>query len=386
MKNILKYIGVGIIIFIIGGLGGLLMDYMIFSKVITHPVWSEYPLIKALDNRVKVIKNTEKIVVENNESIADIANRASTTVTYVEVVRANGERVSGNGIVISSDGVVATTIGDIDETDAVHIKLSDNSIYTVSSFFNDSYTGITFLKINATDLATISFANSDEARSGKQLIGIMQSRMKNGAYFASGGLIGNAYNKSIMSPISDHLQGTLKIDLSESVFEMSVGAPVVDYHGNMIGLIAKKNVTDMISGVVVDTEYYAIAANDVYKAFEDYLHNENDEKAQQHLLLGVDYEMISSMDVYIDQLTVDSGAKIIGPKADATYQQKTLFNNTLAARSGLLGGDIVVMVDTSVVDVKHNLSRLMHDARGKNVTLKVMRNGELVSIDIRLSK
>ncbi len=382
MKKILYYSGIALFVFIIGGAGGLFVDYVIFSKVTTHPVWSEYGIIKALDNRVKVIKNTEKIVVEEHESIADIANRASTTVVYVEVVHADASRVSGNGVVVSSDGVVATTVGGIDQEDTVYVRLSDNTIHTAQSFFTDPYTGITFLTVDVNDLATISFANSDDARSGKQLISIMQSRVGNDMYFASGGLVGHAHDTSIAAPKSNHLQGVLKVDFSDSVFEMGIGSPVVDYHGNMIGVIAKKESVNTGNPVVMDTEYYAIAANDVYKAFEDFLRSVHNKEPQKHVLLGVDYDMISSMDVYTDTLSVDSGAKIVA--LDATYQQKAAFHNTLAARSGLRVDDIVIMVGTQVVDSTHNLSRLLHDAEGNQVVLQVMRGEKLVPITVRV--
>ena len=382
MKKILKYIGIGVIIFIIGGMGGLLVDYMIFSKVITHPVWSEYPLIKALDNRVKVVKSTEKIIVENHESIADIASRTSTAVVYVEVVHAEGSKDFGNGVVIGSDGVLATTLDVDQEGDLVYVRLSDSTVHTADVLYSDFYTGITFLKVNAADLATISFANSDEARSGKRLIGIIQSRTDNGVYFASGGLIGNAYDMSIASPTSDHLQGVLKIDFSNSVFDMSVGAPAVDYHGNMVGLVAKKDVLDEL-GNIVETQHYAIAANDVYKAFEDLLQSENNDNDNNQMFLGVNYEMINGMDVHIEELGIDSGAKITLP---ATYQDRTVFASTLAAQSGLQGGDIVIMVDNDVVDTRNNLSRLMHKAGVKDVVLKVMREDQLVSIDVKKSE
>lgn len=376
MKKTIKYIGIGALIFVVGGLGGLLVDYVIFSKMVTHPVWSQNPIVKAFDSRVEVIKTIEKVVVQDNESIADIAGRAATTVVYVESVSAEGVMTSGNGAVIGSDGVIVTTAAIVPEVSKnIYIKLADNTVHDAELVFVDEYMDIVFLRIKAQDLATIPFANSDDARSGKRLISIMQSRIDNGVYFASGGLIGNAYAFSVAHPVSDHLQGVLKVDFSESVLASSVGAPVVDYHGNMVGLVSEKKSV----GEVVQSEHYAVAANDIYKAFEAFLRAEHEEDVSVLGLLGVDYAIVSGIDVHSEELGVDSGALIDTP---VTYQERIVFNNSLAGRSGLRGGDIVVTVNSDVVDAKNNLSRLMHKNAGKDVALKVLRGDSLITVDV----
>jgi S1-C subfamily serine protease len=378
MKKLLSYIGLGVIIFVVGALGGLLADYVIFSKVITHPIWSQHPIIKAFDNRVKVIKNTEKIIVENNESIADIASRASTSVVYVEAQDVQGV-ISGNGVIIGSDGVIATTI-DIDPTNVndIIVKLSDHSVHTVQSHYTDAYSGITFLKIDKQDLATVPFANSDDARSGKRLVGIMQSPVENDVFFASVGFLGHAHDFSTASPTSDHLQGVLFLDLSPQATSIGVGAPVLDYQGNMVGIIDHKRRSDVLENIVNDS-VFAIASNDVHRAFEDFLNIQNTQKESARVLLGVNYEMISGIDVQREKLDISSGARILAP---TTYEERVIFRQTRAAQVGILENDIVIMVNNTVVDTQQNLSRLMHDAGESDIMLKVMRGDQLLTIDI----
>lgn len=376
MKKVFKYGGLVLVIFIVGGIGGVLAEYIIFTKVTTNPVWSQNPFIKSFDNRVEVIKTTEKVIIEDNESIADIASRAATTAVYVESVSPEGVKIGGNGVIVGSDGIIATASTLVSsEGGTTYVKLGDNRVLTAESVYVDVYAGIAFLTIDAQDLATIPFANSDDARSGKRIISIMQSRVDNGVYFASGGLIGNAYAFSTDVPTSDHLQGVLKIDFSEDVLNSSVGAPVVDYRGNMIGLIAQKNdVNDDES-----PKYYALAANDVYHSFELFLQSKTQEASTRENLLGVNYNIISDVDVHADELGVDSGALIAVP---VTYQERVAFGSTLAGRSGLQGGDVVVGVNNDVVDAQNNLSRLMHKNVGQEVSLKVLRGTDLLTITL----
>jgi len=376
MKKTTKIIGIGLIIFIIGGLGGLFFDYIIFSKVIANPVWSQNTIIKALDNRVKVIKTTEKIIVADNESTADIASRAATTVAYIESVNTNlGMTTTGNGVVVSSDGVIVTTTAVVPVGSTVqYVKLSSDAIYDVTDMYVDEYSDIVFLRINAENLATIPFANSDDARSGKRLISIARTRTDDDARFALGGFLGHDYTLSIAQPMSDFLQGVLSVDFSDTVLHKSVGSPVVDFQGNMVGLISYKEGADM-----VQKEFYAVAANDVYQSFENFLRVNNDTKVN-NILLGINYHIINSLDVHIDDINITNGVVIDIPQA---YAEQKVFASTLAAQNGLRGGDIIVMVNNEIVDAENNLSRLMHDNEDtSSIALKVLRDDELLTVDV----
>ncbi|MEA3322650.1 MAG: trypsin-like peptidase domain-containing protein [Patescibacteria group bacterium] len=378
MKKTFKFIGIGLLIFIIGGLGGVFLNYMLISRVVADPDLSQNPIIKALDQRVQIIKSTEKIIVAETESIADIASRASTTVVYIESVDAQNIVTSGNGIVISSDGVIATTTSVVPKNNIVqYVKLSDGTVYDVAETNVDEYTGIVFLRIDASDLATIAFANSDDARSGKRLIAISRTREDNDAQFALGGFLGRERVFNIALPMSDFLQGVLVMDLSQTALRHSVGAPAVDFQGNMVGLISYK-IED--SGGEKQKNYYAIAANDVYRAFEDLLQSKETDVMTQNVL-GVNYQMINPLNVHINDMNITDGAIIDTPK---TYTQQKIFANSQAARSGLGGGDVVVMVNNETVDMKNNLSRLMHKYRNskEKIVLKVLRGDELLTIDV----
>ncbi len=377
MKKTFLIIAIIFLIFIIGGLGGLFFDYLIFSRVMAHPVWSQNPLVKALDNRVRVIKNTEKVVVAESESIADIASRTASSVVYIESTNANKTMVNGNGIVVSSDGVIATTDVVVPPNSTVqYVKLADNSVYDVTAVYHDPYSRIVFLRIDANDLATIPFANSDDARSGKRLISIARSRAGDETHFALGGFLAHDYLFSIMAPKSDYLQGVLNIDFSPTVLSQSVGSPIIDFHGDMIGLISFKQEPETNT-----KDFYAIGANDVYNAFDEFLRAENETATREHVALGVDYHMITSLDAHVKNMDVTSGALIDMPQ---TYAARKVFAQSLAARSGLLGGDIVMLVNNDVVDVKNNLARLMYaHSDDERIELKVMRGDEIITVMVK---
>ncbi|MEN8252205.1 MAG: S1C family serine protease [Patescibacteria group bacterium] len=377
MKKIAKIVGLVILVFIIGAFGGLFVDYVILTKINTHPVWSQSPIVKEINDRIKVIKTTEKVVVEENDSIADIASRAAGSVVYVETVDSNGLKNEGNGVVVSSDGTIVTSSSVVAEGDVSRlVKLADGSVHDIKDVYFDNYSGLVFLTVDTQDLATISFANSDDARSGKRLISISRSRFSDNARFSIGGFLCNEYTLNIAQPKSDFLQGVLSIDFSESVLEQNIGSPVVDFHGNMIGLVSKKN--NLLTG---EESFHAISANDIQNAFDDFL-RVNNEMELNHVLLGVNYDLITALDVHVDDISVDSGARI---KAPLLVQNTPV--NSLAMRSGLKDGDIVVMVNNETVDTKNNLARLMYEhSNDDSITLKVLRSDEIVTINILATK
>ena len=188
MKKIFRIIVIGIIVFIIGGFGGLMVDYVIFTKATAHSILSQNKIVKAINSHIGVVKTIEKVVVADNESIADIASRAVSTVVYIEAIKDDNTKITGNGVIVSSDGVIATTL-DLTaiKKEKIYIELNDKTIYGVDNIYLDSYSGIVFLRINAENLATISFANSNDARSGKKLISITRSHSDVDARFALGG-------------------------------------------------------------------------------------------------------------------------------------------------------------------------------------------------------
>ncbi len=376
MKKIFRIVIIVMSMFIVGGLGGIVFDYVIFTKVVTHPAWSQNEIIKAIDNRISVVRTVEKIIVADNESIADIASRAASTVVYIESVKFDGTRVGGNGVVVSSDGVIATTADIVSTKDEmVYVKLADGTVHDVKTIFPDSYSGIVFLRIDAENLATISFANSDNARSGKKLIVIARSRFDDDAQFALGGLFGRDYSKSIAQPKSDFLQGVLIFDFSQDILSKSIGSPAVDFQGNMVGLIAK----DKSQNATENEKFYAIASNDISDAFELFLQRQNG-LLQKDVFLGINYDIIDVVDAHIADREITSGAIV---SVVQTYAARNKFAQSLAARSGLQSGDIIVMVNNEKIDNKNNLSRLMYKHKNDDrIVLNILRAGKSISIDV----
>lgn len=370
-----------------GTLGGFLFNYIFYGKIATHPIWSQSRLVKSMDNRLQIIKQTEKVVVQNSESIADIANTPAAAVVRVTAVddADTAAYTEGNGIIVSSDGVIATTDDVVPSAATAYVTFADGTVATATSVYRDIYSGLVFVRVDAHNLSTIAFANSDDAQSGKRLISVARDVTGRQTSFATGGVMGLAPFMSVQSPASDHLQGVMEIDFAAAVLDAAIGAPVVDYQGNMVGLIARKNLAAQGSTAQA-AHYYAIAANDVYESFAHYLQL-GDAATQQTatalsdtMTLGIDYKMITPVDVVVNKLTVDHGARISALPVAARGAQTTMARGV---RSGLHVGDIVTAVGDTQLDDAHTLSRVLRSYKSTDaVTMTVIRGTETLTLPI----
>lgn len=381
MKKVAFMSAVAVAMLVMGTLGGFLFNYLFYGKIATHPIWSQSALVKSMDNRLQIIRQTEKVVVQSSESIADIARTPAAAVVHVTAVGAQRAVVAeGSGIVVSGDGVIATTDRVVPPATTVYVTRADGSVTEATALYRDTYSGVVFVRIDAQNLSTIAFANSDDAQSGKRVISVTRDRTGALASFAAGGVMGVARDVSVAQPASDHLQGVMYMDFAEAVLAASAGAPVVDYQGNMVGLMTAHTVSaaDNAEGDTDDhTVYYAIAANDIYESFAHYLRvgqsQPSQEVAADTMTLGVSYHTMTPLDAAIADEAVDYGARITAPLA-ATSR---------GARSGIRAGDIVTAVNDTSLDGKNTLARVLRTYQATDtVTLTVVRGTETMHVPI----
>lgn len=379
MKKIMIVVGVVLMMLISGTLGGFLFNYVFYSKVATHPVWSQSPFVKSMDNRLHIIKQTEKVVVQNSESIADIAQTPAATVVHVAAVGEKSTILSeGNGIIVSSDGVIATVSALVPQMATVYVTFADGTVKEATSLYRDVYSGLAFLRVDAQNLPTIAFANSDDAQSGKRLISVARDRTGTQTSFSAGGVMGAMPHFSIQSPSSDYVQGVLAIDFADTVLAAAMGAPVVDYQGNMVGLIARK-VLPETDTTEAETIYYAVAANDVYESFGHYLQlgqavpQTQKTFVSDSMTLGVEYATLTVVDVAVEALTVHDGARVLAVPVTSR-----------GARSGIHVGDIITAVNDKQLDGMRNvLARVLRGYKPTDtVELTVVRGKDTLTLPI----
>ena len=79
----------------------------------------------------------------------------------------NPIRAKDPGLSCAQDGYIVTNNHVIDGEDKINIKLKDGRTFSAKVIGSDERTDVAVVKIDATDLPTIDFANSDEVKVGQ---------------------------------------------------------------------------------------------------------------------------------------------------------------------------------------------------------------------------
>lgn len=78
----------------------------------------------------------------------------------------------GSGVIISSDGYIITNNHVIEDADEMEVTLNDNRTFKAEKIGTDPDTDIALIKIDAKDLPTIPFGNSDDLRLGEWVLAV----------------------------------------------------------------------------------------------------------------------------------------------------------------------------------------------------------------------
>lgn len=78
----------------------------------------------------------------------------------------------GSGVIISNDGYIITNNHVIENMDKIEVTLNDNRIFEAKKIGSDPDTDIALLKVNAKDLPTIPFGNSESLHLGEWVLAV----------------------------------------------------------------------------------------------------------------------------------------------------------------------------------------------------------------------
>lgn len=140
-KKGIKFLAIALLILVLGGIGGVATERYVFPKLSSYDFFSKFDFIKKTNENVTVINKTEKVMVQEEDSINKIASQAETTVVNIISVPDNTSSIesasqNGTGVIVTGDGYVVTYRDAILETDASYKILPFLlSIYEQKDFY-----------------------------------------------------------------------------------------------------------------------------------------------------------------------------------------------------------------------------------------------------------
>lgn len=377
MKKSIRISVIVLGIFCIGGLGSLFVNYIVYSKLVTNPVLSDNSIIKALFSKVVVTEHTKEVVVKDNESLSVISAKVSAGVVYIENLKSPTESFlgeNGNGIVMSSDGIIAIHESVLDDANEYKVGFYDGLTYEAEKVFKDEFSGVVFLRVKEkSDLTVMPFANSADAISGRKLINIYREKISDQAFFTLGILSGYDYLFQTKQPSCDYLEGTFRVDFNEKALEYGLGGPVIDFNGEMVGMLAKN----------YKNEYFMVASNDIKAAFDRFL-EEGDQIDADGDDVG-DEESRIKLGVSCNSLSEIKGGELSGVRVNYSVDSVGVKNSSqnLAQELGINDWDIITYVGDHKVGPKKPLSKvLMNYKKGDLVKIKLLRDNKEMEVDV----
>jgi len=281
------------------------------------------------------------------------------------------EEASGSGFIVSTDGYILTNNHVVADADRVNVTLFDKRLFTAKVVGRDSTTDVAVIKIDATNLPTLSLGDDGRARVGQWVLAIgnplqLDFTVTAGIVSAKGRTAPGLLNPNNRNPyaITDYIQTDAAINPGNS------GGPLLNIHGEVIGIN---------SAIASGTGYYAgygfaIPITLAKQVMDDLIKFGKIRRA----VVGVSLLDPTPADAKAAGMTQPSGAKVQGFNPE---------NDSPGQKAGLEIGDIIITADGKPVDQVSTLQRIIRGHKpGDVVDLEAMRFGQKKSFKVKLGE
>lgn len=268
----------------------------------------------------------------------------------------------GSGVVISPDGYIVTNNHVVEGASKIEVTFNDKHKRTATIIGNDPSTDLALIKVEASDLEYLAFADSDEVKVGEWVLAV--GNPFNLTSTVTAGIVSaKARNINILgdgSTIESFIQTDAAINPGNS------GGALVDMDGNLIGINAA------IASRTGSYEGYsfAIPSNIVKKVVEDFLQY----GSLQRAYLGISIVEITEELAEEKGITEMSGVYIMNVEERGG-----------AKAAGIKEDDILLSVNNIPVNSNSQLIGVIGQYRpGDKVKVKVQRKDEILVKEVTL--
>ncbi len=331
-----------------GGKGGLGVSYADVLEPAQKAVVSVYS--------TKIIKERITINPFFRQFFGDIPDQE----------RESRQEGLGSGVIVTADGYVLTNNHVVEGADELKVTLADDRDFIAKVIGRDPKTDVALLKIDGTDLPTVTLADSEKLRVGDVVfavgnpLGVGQT-VTMGIISAKGrsklGLLEN------VSGFEDFIQTDAAINMGNS------GGALIDARGRLIGInsaIISPSRGNIGIGFAIPINLAAYIMNSLA---------ETGSVARGNL------------GARGDTVTADVAEQLGLPKTTRGVVVTEIEPASPAEKAGLERADVILAINSHVIrngeELRVVLSQIAPDA---TAALKVMRDGRELTLDVTLGK
>lgn len=269
---------------------------------------------------------------------------------------------TGSGVIISADGYIVTNNHVVADAEKIEITLHDKRLLIAKVIGLDPNTDVALIKIEAENLPTLSFANSDALKVGEWVVAVgnpfnLESTVTAGIISAIGRSINILEGKS---PIESFIQTDAVVNPGNS------GGALVNTMGDLVGInTAIASPTGVFAGYS-----FAVPSNIVAKIVTDLREHGTVQRGYLGAIIrGIDGRYAQEM-----KLPVNEGVYIDSVLADGA-----------AAKAGLKQGDIIKEMDGISISTSSKLLEMVGRKRpGDEMVVTVLRDGADKKVTVTL--
>ncbi len=276
------------------------------------------------------------------------------------------ERGSGSGFIINSSGQIVTNSHVVDGADSVTVTLKDGRTFNGKVLGEDPVTDVAAIKIDASNLPTLSVGNSDTLQPGEAAIAIGNPLGLNNTVTA--GIISATGRSSSDIGASDKRVDYIQTDAA--INPGNSGGPLLNTRGQVIAMN-----TAIIQGA--QGLGFAIPINTVQKI------------AQELIATGkVDHPYLGVQMVTLTPENKERIKNIAGDRLNLTADKGVLLVEIVprspASVAGLRVGDVIKSINSQPVTKIEEVQKLVENSKiGTKLPIEVERNGQVVQVGVQ---
>ncbi|MBR0037006.1 MAG: Do family serine endopeptidase [Bacteroidales bacterium] len=271
----------------------------------------------------------------------------------------------GSGVIISSDGYIVTNNHVIANADQLQVTLNDQRQFEATLVGTDPTTDIALLKIDAKDLPTVTFGESDKLKIGEWVLAVgnpfmLTSTVTAGIVSAKDRQLGMGQSQGNQLGIESFIQTDAAVNPGNS------GGALVNTAGELVGInTAIYSETGNYAGYS-----FAVPSSIVSKVVADLRQFGQVQRA----VLGIHISNVTADLVEKEDLKVNEGVYVANVIEDGA-----------AAEAGMQKGDVIVSLNQATVkNMGHLQGELVRHNPGEKVQVVVNRNGKEKTLDVTL--
>ncbi len=261
------------------------------------------------------------------------------------------ERSLGSGVIVNEDGYILTNNHVIQNADAIQVSLRDGRTASAKVIGSDPDTDLAVLKVDLTNLPTITLGDSDKTRVGDVALAI-GNPFGVGQTVTMGIVSATGRNKLGINTFENFIQTDAAINPGNS------GGALVDAYGNLIGI----NTAIFSRSGGSQGIGFAIPSNMAKSVLSDILEYGHPRRGW----LGIEAHAVTP-----------SLAKALNLDKVEGVVVAAVLRNGPAHRAGIMPGDVIIAIDGEpITNGRDALIAISHHKPGETVRLTILRNNK----------